>query len=371
MSITRLLIDLPELMSSALGTVYSAAGAQVRWRGEVIYSGFLGTLDPEGRLDSKERVSPDTLFDFASLTKLATTSAFLRLADAGILKIEDRVSKILPEFSGLRQIRPYPNPLNTGELIAVVPPTDEMVDAGAITFSDLLTHSSGLPAWHNLRDAGDIDARLAMCLHSDFSYPPGTRVVYSDIGFILLGLAVAKKNGTDLQAAMQSLVLRPFGLSAQYGPIAENVAPTEYDQWRGRRLVGEVHDENAASLGGVAGHAGLFGTVTDAASLGEIYLKHGDMLLSPEIADRATTRQIEDRGLGWMMRSPGGSSGQYFSAESYGHTGFVGNSLWVDPERELICALLTNNVFYGRDKDTIVAFRKRFHDTIIEALEDR
>jgi serine-type D-Ala-D-Ala carboxypeptidase len=362
-----------DLLQNALGTVYTAAAVQIRQAGETIYSATLGTTDPEGRPDAGEPVRADTLFDLASLTKLFTATAFFRLYDAGIVKLDTPVSKFLKEFSGERAIHPYPHPLNTGEQVQVVPPTDEKIDAGAVTFGQLLTHSSGLPAWLNLRDADDIPSRLAMCLHSDFAYPPGTQVVYSDVGFILLGLVVAKLNGTTLQQAMDDLVCNSMGFTVRYAvpdPIPENVAPTEFDSWRGRRIVGEVHDENAATLGGVAGHAGLFGTVTDVAGLGHVYLDDGAKLLEPETARLATTRQIEDRGLGWMMRSAeGSSSGQYFSAESYGHTGFVGNSLWVDPARKLVCALLTNNVFFGRDKDNITAFRRQFHDTIIESLE--
>jgi CubicO group peptidase (beta-lactamase class C family) len=363
---------LDDLLQGALGTVYTAAAIQIRRRGEVIYSTTLGTLDPEGRLDRGEPVRADTLFDFASLTKLYTATAFFRLLDAGIVKLDTPVAKVLPEFSGERPILPYPHPLNTGELVQVVPPTEERIDAGTVTFWHLLTHSSGLPAWLNLREAADIPARLAMCLHSTFAYPPGSQVVYSDVGFILLGLAIAKLNGTTLARAMESLVINSMGFSLRYGPISENVAPTEFDTWRGRRIIGEVHDENAATLGGVAGHAGLFGTAIDAASLGQLYLDEGDHILEKETARNATTLQIGDRGLGWMMRSPeGSSSGQYFSPDSYGHTGFVGNSLWVDPERKLVCALLTNNVFFGRDKNNIIAFRKQFHDTVIESLEGR
>lgn len=363
---------LEELLQGALGSVYTAAAVQIRRRGEVIYSATLGTLDPEGRPDQGEPVRSDTFFDFASLTKLYTATAFFRLFDAGVIKLDTPVAKFLPEFSGERAIKPYPHPLNTGELVQVVPPADQRVDARTVTFWHLLTHSSGLPAWLNLREADDIPARLAMCLHSNFACEPGTQVVYSDVGFILLGLVVAKVNGTSLEQAMQSLVIRPMGFTMRYGGITENVVPTEFCQWRKRRLVGEVHDENAATLDGVAGHAGLFGTVTDAASLGQLYLDDGDHLIEKETVNKATTLQIGDRGLGWMMRSPeGSSSGKYFSPNSYGHTGFVGNSLWVDPERKLVCALLTNNVFFGRDKEKIIAFRKQFHDTVIESLEGR
>lgn len=361
---------LDKLLHHRLGTVYTAASVQVRLRGESIYSISIGRLDPEGQFDQGAETQADTLFDLASLTKLYTTTAFLRLVDGGLVGLDTPVSKVLPNFSGQRPIRPYPHPLNTGEQVEVVPPTDTLIDAEMVTFEQLLTHSGGLPAWLNLRDAPDEPSRLAMCLNTPFAYQPGTQVVYSDIGFILIGLAVAKLYGAPLERAMDGLVIKPFGFLVRYGPISENVAPTEFCQWRQRRIIGEVHDENAATLHGVAGHAGLFGTGTDVAALGQIYLDGGQNLLDPKLVRNATRRHIGDRGLGWMMRSPeGSSSGRYFSPQSYGHTGFVGNSLWVDPKRKLVCALLTNNVFFGRDKDTIINFRKTFHDTVIEALE--
>jgi CubicO group peptidase (beta-lactamase class C family) len=290
--------------------------------------------------------------------------------DGITVRLDTPLGAILPDFNGPRPIRPYPNPLNTAELVSVVPPTDAVVDAGAVTFEDLLTHSSGLPAWLNLRTKATEAERISFCLTTPFAYPTRSQVVYSDIGYILLGKAIEEMTHQSLDVALDDLVLRPLGLHVRYGPITGNVAPTEFDPWRGRRIVGEVHDENAASLHGVAGHAGLFGICTDVAALGEIYLKHGAGFISQALADNATHLHIGDRGLGWMMRTPEGSpSGRYFSAGSFGHTGFVGTSLWVDPQRELICALLTNNVYFGRDRRAIVDFRRRFHDGVIEALE--
>jgi len=224
-----------------------------------------------------------------------------------------------------------------------------------------------------LRKADTEVARMEMCLSTAFSYPTGTRVVYSDVGFILLGLTIERLTDKPLDQAMKSLVIKPLDLTIRYGPITGNVAPTEFCAWRQRRIVGEVHDENSATLHGVAGHAGLFGTATDAAALGQLYLNKGGGFISSRLAQNATRTHIEDRGLGWMMRSPeGSSSGRFFNAASFGHTGFVGTSLWIDPQRELVCALLTNNVFFGRDqlhRDDLTRFRPLFHDTVIAALE--
>jgi len=364
---------LETLLKDQLGHVYTAASVEIRLRGGVIYRGAFGSLDPEGALTGEyPKVTRHTLFDFASLTKLFTTLAFFRLVDAGHVQIDAPVSSILHEFTGKRAIQPYENPLKLGEMVSVVPPTDTSADAGAITFRQLLTHSSGLPAWINLRKADNIPDRLALCLNSTFAYPPGSQVVYSDVGYILIGLAITRITDQPLDEAMSRLVAKPLELSIRYGPITNaigKIPPTEFCPWRGRRIVGEVHDENSATLSGVAGHAGLFGTATDVATVGQLYLADGGGFITPRLAQDAVKLHIGDRGLGWMKRSEGSSSGSYFSPNSYGHTGFVGNSIWVDPERQLVAALLTNNVFFGRDKAAIIAFRRQFHDTLIESLE--
>src|SRR5215813_13845582 len=146
-----------------------------------------------------------------------------------------------------------------------------------------------------------------MCLEIPFAYPTGTQVVYSDIGYILLGKALELLTDRPLESAMKALVTGPLDLSVRYGN-AGNAVPTEFCQWRQRRLVGEVHDENAATLHGVAGHAGLFGTATDIALLGQLFLNGGEGFISPRLVADATRSHIEDRGVGWMMKSPQGSS---------------------------------------------------------------
>jgi serine-type D-Ala-D-Ala carboxypeptidase len=368
----RILEAVDKLLREGLGTVYTAASVEVRQRGAVIYRAAVGSLDPDGQLDPAcPQTRPDTLFDFASLTKLYTASAFFRLVDGGRVTLDAPVKSLLPGFTGPRAIRPYPDPLNPGKEIEVVPPTGERFEAESVTFCHLLTHSSGLPAWINLREADTEDARREMCVTTPFAYPTGTQVLYSDVGLILLGMAIEVLTDMPLDQAMKRLVQKPLDLTIRYGPIPPgNVAPTEFCAWRQRRIVGEVHDENSATLHGVAGHAGLFGTAADVATLGQVYLADGGGFISPRLAREATRLHIGDRGLGWMKRSPeGSSSGKYFSADSYGHTGFVGNSIWVDPQRQLVSVLLTNRVFFGRDPNAINDFRPRFHDTLIESLE--
>jgi CubicO group peptidase (beta-lactamase class C family) len=186
-----------------------------------------------------------------------------------------------------------------------------------------------------------------------------------------------------LEHHVHQAVLRPLGLKhTTYNPLAHNVlaehiVPTEFCAWRERRCVGEVHDENAASLGGVAGHAGLFSTAYEVAVLGQTYLNRGSYgaarMLSPKTVAEMTCVQVNlddnPRGLGWLRRSQGwSSSGRRFGPRSYGHTGFTGTSLWVDPDRALVVALLTNRVYYGRDPAGIADFRPRLHDAVVEAI---
>jgi len=365
-------------LAHGLGSIYSAVSVHVLRDNMPIFSAAFGTGDPDGRFEQTSAVNADTFFDLASLTKLFTTTALFRLIDAGHATLDTPLVTVLPEFDGVRPIRPYPHPLNTGEWVEVVPPTELKINASMITLRQLLSHSSGLPAWLNLRYLPDNVARLQACFTTPFAYPPGTRVVYSDIGYILLGEVVTRLSGKDsLATAIQTLVLHPLGMTVHYRhapadlSVQVAVAPTEFCQWRQRRIVGEVHDENAASFGGISGHAGLFGTARDVAALGQVYLDHGSGFISPELVQEATRMQIEDRGLGWMLRSAElSSSGQYFSPGSYGHTGFTGTSLWIDPERRIVCALLTNAVFYGRDRMAILKFRRDFHDMLIETFDN-
>lgn len=393
---------------SALDRVFPAAVLYVSRTGRTVLHQAYGFLDPDTR---QQPTQVDTLFDLASVTKLFTTTAFMRLVEAGRVALDQPVATVLPAFSGLRPIRPYADPLHPGQEIAVVPPTEEKVDAGQVTFRHLLTHTSGLPAWNPLFRLSSRQEAIEAALASPFSYPPGARVVYSDLGLILLGEAIARLTGQPLDAAIAGLVLQPLGLRAtSYRPLPSSltspppcssaypsgIAPTEFCAWRGRRLVGEVHDENAARLEGVAGHAGLFSTAEELGRLGEMYLRlslisqgrevdwagHSTFasptpdLLRPDTVAEMTRLQAEDgatrRGLGFALWSPDPEASSHpFSHFAFGHTGFTGTSLWIDPERELVVACLTNRVYYGRDPQGITAFRVALHRAIVEAVEDR
>lgn len=363
------------IVRSHLGKTFPAAQVEVRVRGEAVYARAFGALDPEMR---KQPTNLETCFDLASVSKLFTVSAFMTLVEAGSVALDQRVAEVLPEFSEARPIEPYPDPLRPGATVRVVEGEGQTVDAGQVTFRNLLAHNSGLPAWLPLWQLPDRGAMDHAALHSRFSYPTGARVIYSDIGLILLGFAVEKLAGKSLREAVHTRVTEPLGLATvRYSPVpCENVAPTEYYSRLGRRKCGEVHDENAWGFGGAAGHAGLFGTAHDVAALGEVFRTGGAPLLRAETVAEMTRLQAQDdsvrRGLGFALWSPDpDASSNPFSELAFGHTGFTGTCLWVDPARELVAASLTNRVYYGRENAAAIsAFRVALHRAICRIVDD-
>jgi CubicO group peptidase (beta-lactamase class C family) len=221
-----------------------------------------------------------------------------------------------------------------------------------------------------------------MVFHSHFAYPLGVELTYSDLGYILLGEALARLSGRSLDLALSDLVLAPLGLAfVGFNPplnCLARIPPTGLCAWRGRRLHGHVHDENAAKLGGVAGHAGLSGTAWSVSVLGQCYLNGGEYggvrLMSPALVTQMTREQVRShgtrRGLGWLLQSQHTSSaGRFLGSRAFGHTGFTGSSIWADPDLELLAVALTNRVYYGRDATAIASFRSHLHDTIVEAAK--
>ena len=422
------------VITAGLDRVFPAAQIEVRQHSEVSWSAAYGWLDPETRTLPTQL---DTHFDLASVTKLFVVSAFMTLVEAGVVDLDQPVATVLPEFSGQRPIRPYDDPLRPGVTIAVAwegaQPTT--VDAGRVTFRHLLTHTSGLPAWRPLYKEGSPDAARRVALTTTFSYPTGARIIYSDIGLILIGMAMESLTGQPLDEAVYQRVTEPLGLAdtryrrisesanqrisdvsplstIRYSPFAiRNVAPTEFCAWRQRRVIGEVHDENAAGLGGVAGHAGLFSTAHELAEFGVSFLQISKLanqqigkLANQRISESApqgsgithhasrftldvsrrgllpttiaemTRLQAQDgttrRGLGFMLwSSDPEASGNPFGERAFGHTGFTGTSLWIDPARELVVACLTNRVYYGRTAAGILEFRVALHPAIVEAID--
>ncbi|NJL99951.1 MAG: serine hydrolase [Synechococcaceae cyanobacterium SM2_3_2] len=325
--------------------------------------------------------TPTTSFDWASLTKLLVTTALMRAVEQEQLRLEDPVGSLVTGFVGQRSLWPYEHPLRPGEMIPLDPEVDvdSRVDLEQVTFWHLLTHTSGLPAWQPLYRQPSAAMAKQLAIGTPFADLPGRRITYSDIGFILLGLALEFLHGDPLDQVIREQVLQPLQITQtgyrplqwQSGPTT--IAATEICPWRQRRLVGEVHDENAGRLDGVAGHAGLFGSATDLVTFGQMFLTPDNPLLIPETQAKITQLQYQSgasrRGLGFALRSDiPGSSGYPFSPQAFGHTGFTGTSLWIDPARDLVVALLTNSVFYGRDRDGILSLRVRVHEAITAGI---
>ncbi len=358
-------------MQQGVGNTFPSAVLLISDKKDILFHQSYGWLDPESR---RHPTKKDSLFDIASLTKIFTSTAFLTLLDAKKVTLDTPIQTILSEFNGIRPITASLDPLTK----QICPPearfAEMLIDTSDVTFCHLLTHTSGLPATSELceqADPSNLPKKLPHFFLNDFiqninfAYPPERKLVYSDIGYILLGEAVARLSGMPLSDYLQKML--PFS-------SGQSAVPTELCEWRQRRCVGEVHDEKAACLGGFAGHAGLFATAKDIDTLGQVYLNDGllgkSRILSADSVLEATSPQIRlegiRRGFGWLLPDEHGASpvGSAVNKSSYGHTGFTGTSLWVDPERERVVALLTNRVYYGRDAEKIKAFRAKLHDAV-------
>lgn len=388
------------LIAAHLGETFPALAITAVHRGEVILNRGWGWIDP---VASSGAVGPATLFDLASVSKLFTTTAFLTQVSEGRAALDDPLIAIVPEFGagGPRALDGGQDPHSKVRLPTPPYAIGQRADPALVTLRMLLTHTSGLAPWRDVyRAAGpaprppdEVDPvpraeRWSRALRALCAYPfvgqPGDGIVrYSDLGLMLLGETVARLDAFgDLAAAIEARVCAPLGLASitfnplQAGRARAIIAPTENDpHWRGRRCWGEVHDENACGVGGVAGHAGLFGVARDVAALGQAWLE-GDprLALAPELRAQAVIEQAETdgtrRGLGWMLKAAENSSvGERFHPDSFGHFGFTGTSLWVDPARALVLAALTNRVYPGRDRPGIEAFRRALHDLLAEEVD--
>lgn len=362
---------LETVMGSAMPKLFPAAQVVIRQGGELLSARTFGYLDPGA---NTQPVQLETRFDLASITKLYTATACVSLIQTGHLHLEQPLSTLLPEWQGSRPICPYEDPLQPGQWIAVAAPDDGPISAEQVTLRQLLTHTSGLPAWRPLFRQPDAASARQMAINTFFSYRPGSRVIYSDIGFILLGFGLERLTEKGLDQILQNTVLDPLNLRhTQFFPLwvpfpnQPTCAPTEFCTWRQRRIIGQVHDENAARLGGIAAHAGLFASAENVAIFGESFLQGS--LLKPETVAEMTREQVGGRGLGFALRSADPlASSSPFSASAFGHTGFTGTSLWVDPQRDLVVVLLTNAVYHGRHENGFQAFRVAAHQAILEGL---
>lgn len=304
---------------------------------------------------SSPEVSTDSIFDLASVTKVvATTSMAMVLYERGLLDLDAQITGALPEFNSDDPRR------------------------SQITFRMLLAHSSGLPAYEKLfLRAFTREALLREAFTVPLKYGPGTHAEYSDIGFILLGVALERISGEPLDRFCQREVFGPLGMAdTEFNPPAawrDRIVPTANDStFRKRTIQGEVQDENASVMGGVAGHAGVFSTPADLATFANIMPGGGNPLVRRATVDLFTRREHSpagtSRALGWDTPSSPSQSGEYFSAASYGHLGYTGTSLWIDPERQLSITLLTNRTWPDCSNPAIKQVRPRFHDAVIEAL---
>lgn len=327
------------------------------------HQGRLVAVNTAGRLSydkDASAVQADTLYDLASLTKVVgTTTAAMMLDERGRLPLDAPVARYVPEFAAGLQAEAK----------------------SKVLVRHLLSHSSGLPGY--IRFFLEVKTRpelLERVYSTPLEYEPGTRTVYSDLGMILLGEVIERASGQRLDQFLEKNLFRPLGMTeTRFNPppsLRSRIAPTEDDREFRRRLIrGEVHDENAWVLGGVSAHAGLFSTARELAVFcqmllnGGIYAHH--RFLKRETIEWFTQRQpIPDstRALGWDTSSEASSGGHYLSPRAFGHTGFTGTSIWIDPEKQLFVVTLTNRVHPTRANEKIREFRPRLHDAVVEAL---
>ncbi len=338
---------LTALLDSAIAARAATGGVvAVSWRGARFLYGT-GKL----ALDDPRRPDGHSVYDLASLTKvIATTTLALQAVEEGRLNLDQPVARYLPAFRGAGKDR--------------------------VTVRHLLTHSSGLradsPLW---RQTPNADSALGFVNAMPLDTVPGARMVYSDMGAIVLGEVLERVLGGRLDRLAHDRIFAPLGMSStRFRPPESwipHIAATEYDTaWRKRVVRGEVHDEKAAWLGGVAGHAGLFGSALDVLTFGEWLLARvtGGSGMAREFVRRQEVVPGSTRALGWDTPAPGNSAGTLLDSGSFGHTGFTGTSIWVDPSLGLVIVLLTNRVNPTRNNPRIGPLRIAVADAVVRLL---
>ena len=315
------------------------------------------------RAPGGEPTTPETWYDLASLTKPFVATTALRLYQRGLFPLDGRVADLIGESASM--------------------------PVGERAWEEVLSHRSGLVAWEpfyeRLPEVPGSEAAAAWVLGDLLPrYAPETvgTSVYSDLGYILAGLAMQRAAGVRLDALVDEHVTRPlglegavfFGASLEDRAWAAGCAPTGVSTWRGRELQGEVHDDNCAALGGIAGHAGMFGTARGVAAFGAscVAAYHGRRGALEEESIRFATRARPggSHRLGWDGKSDESSAaGTRIGGDAFGHLGFTGTSLWCDPGRQLVIVLLTNRVAVSDDNAAIRAFRPAFHDAVVESFD--
>ena len=343
---------------------FPGAVVAVGRRDTVLFLHAFGRLDYEGGAP----VTVRTVWDLASLTKVVgLTTAAMMLVDEGNLDVDAPVTRYVPEFAA-------------GD--------------DSVTVRHLLTHSSGLPAWKPFFQGVRSRRQMFSLVNAEpLEAPPGARMAYSDLGAMLLTEIVERVSGQRLDRFLQARLFRPLGMrQTRFRPPRswlERIAPTEVDTtWRHRLVRGEVHDENAASMGGVSGHAGLFSTAPDLVRFVQFLLRGGategagtgaqghrgtggaQLVGAQTVAEFTRVQQpgFSSRALGWDTPSENSSAGTRLSARAFGHTGFTGTSIWIDPERDLFIILLTNRVYPTRENNLIRDARRQVADFAVEAV---
>ncbi|MEW5982868.1 MAG: serine hydrolase [Acidobacteriota bacterium] len=345
------------LASAVAGRVFPAAAIEAGGAGGPVWSHAVGRLT---YADDAPPATAETVFDLASLTKvIATATVAMNLVDLSRLDLDDPIRRWLPEWSGAGR--------------------------DGATVRDLFEHCSGLPAWRALYQTCEGRSEfVAEICRLELAYPRRAESVYSDLGFILLGVALERAGGGSLDELFAAAIRPSLGEAAAlpllYRPtrrVRHRCAPTGLDQWRGRLLQGEVHDQNAWALGGVAGHAGLFGTAAAVGAFARAVLRtlaanapDALQLASPSIVRRFVTPSDvagSSRALAWDTMRPTSSCGTRMSSEAIGHTGFTGTSLWIDPASDSYVVLLTNRVHPAPAADRpIQDVRRAVHDALME-----
>jgi CubicO group peptidase (beta-lactamase class C family) len=313
--------------------------------------------------DKKKPTRSSDIFDLASITKVvSTTSAIMKLQDLNKIDINKPVVKYLPEFKGATK--------------------KHISQKSSITIKDLLAHVSGLPPFKKYYETEKTKTSLLKSIYStDPIYENRDTTIYSDVGAIILGQIVEKVSGLTLDVFVDSMVFEPLGMGTTFfNPPKEKkhrIVPTEISK-DGRLIHGYVHDENAYALNGIAGHAGLFSTVKDIAVFSQMMLNGGlygwKRIFKNETVNQFTNKanilENSSRLLGWDSPDGQASGGVYLSDSSFGHTGFTGTSLWIDPDNKIIVVLLTNAVHPNRNRKSpsYYDWRQRIHSSVYEAL---
>jgi CubicO group peptidase (beta-lactamase class C family) len=332
------------VIDAAIGSLCTACVLLVERRGErETYAA--GTLCPDPSAGPDGPCAADSIFDLASLTKLATTALCLSLVRERLIELDMPLREIVPDFRGGRK--------------------DD------VTIAHVLTHTAGLAWWKPLyEEAKSAEEAVWLAAQEPLAQDLGT-FTYSDLGYVMLTSGLARAAGAPFAELMRERVLGPVdAATCGFGPRPpETCAATEHDAtWRARRMRGDVHDENASAMGGVAGHAGLFGTAADVAALARVFREGA--VIGNELAALARREHARGpnarRGLGLALRAPEGAMcGRHFSEEAWGHSGFTGTTLWVDPAQDLTVVLLTNRVYYGRENaDDLYRFRIAVHEAV-------